>query len=410
MKNKYRILTLCSLMVLASNSMALVCPTAEHPIAEIKDANDLMNMTKCTNTAGKTFLLDNDINLNNSGGSMPLFEGIFDGQGHKISGFSYYNGLFSVIQGDAIIKNLKLDKVSINASHQNCASSLVATQSGGLISNVSVTNATITAYDPGPERTLGGLVGKQENGTIDQSSFTGNINLQSRVYLSIGGLVGEQAPTQSGNVIKIIRSFSSGTLTINGSASSMPKLGGLVGTQGSFEPDEISIDSSYSDMNIDISNASGAVVFVGNLIGNSSGTIQNSYANGSIKGNDTYPGIIYPYSGLIGWSDSKTRIINCYSTTKFFNRSKDKTAGLVGLSSGGEICENSFWDKDVTGAATSAVCVDGGKNTQQMQDKNTYTGWDFQNIWKLIGPNTYPALIWQSIAKTNASSRPFSVG
>jgi hypothetical protein len=142
--------------------------------------------------------------------------------------------------------------------------------------------------------------------------------------------------------------------------------------------------------------------YTGGLVGYSLGTITTSYATGAVQG-DRYCG------GLVGYI-SQGNISNTYSSASVSGASD--FGGLVGYSvlssisnsysvgpvsrDGGGFIGGSlssafascYWDMATSGQIRSA----GGtvKTTSQMQQKSTYTGWDFETIWHIDGG--YPFL------------------
>jgi len=96
--------------------------------------------------------------------------------------------------------------------------------------------------------------------------------------------------------------------------------------------------------------------FVGGLVGRNTGTVSNSYASGTVIG-------------------------------------EEKVGGLVGYNWG--TVENSFWNIETSGQNES----DGGegKTTEEMINKETFTdeGWDLEDTWDIIEKETYPFLQWQ---------------
>lgn len=85
-------------------------------VIRISSAADLADLAKKadldTYTKNKTFVLTCDIDLVGSGfKTIPVFSGVFDGQGHNIRGLTYYGtgyvtGLFRYISQGAIVKDL----------------------------------------------------------------------------------------------------------------------------------------------------------------------------------------------------------------------------------------------------------------------------------------------------------------
>jgi len=127
----------------------------------IKTASDLLGLLSlCTsanegkkNSAGKTFYLDNDIDLGGMEWSGIVdFYGIFDGQGHMISNFTQDNiatttgrekngGFFRNISGGGV-KNLRL----VQAENQSVALTLNKNTNasvGGLAGNISAGGVTL---------------------------------------------------------------------------------------------------------------------------------------------------------------------------------------------------------------------------------------------------------------------------
>ena len=127
---------------------------------------------------------------------------------------------------------------------------------------------------------------------------------------------------------------------------------------------------------------------VGGLVGwNNGGTIQNSYVTGSVSGDDYVGGLVgFNYKGTIQ-NSYVTGSVNGYSYV----------GGLVGWNNGGTI-NNSFWDIDTSGIYTS----DGGfgLHTEDMKKLATFknAGWDISDkpdentIWRIYEGESYPVL------------------
>ena len=298
----------------------------------------------------KHFLLCADIDLSGfTGTSFNIigidwdnpFTGVFDGNGHTISNFTYdsndrdYIGLFGYIQHpNAEIKNLGLIDPNVDAGTGNYVGSLV-----GLLINGTVTNCYIEGGSVVGLYIVGGLVGGNYYGTItncySESTISGD--------RGVGGLVGDN---EEGTISNCYAS---------GSASGNGAVGGLVGRN-----DHGIISNSYSTGDVS------GVSDVGGLVGYCShGMIANCYATGSVTGYD-------PIGGLVGWSGSGSAI-------------------------------NSFWDIQTSGQTTSAGGT--GLPTTEMQMQVTFmdAGWDFvgeringsEDIWMMTCEGmSYPKLSW----------------
>jgi probable HAF family extracellular repeat protein len=197
----------------------------------------------------KHFKLMADIDLNNYksdefniiGGKISIhqrnvwfpesFIGVFDGNGHTISNFTYdcnevnFVGLFGSVY-NAVIKDLGLVETKINAYVGNNVGSLVGYSWGGIITGCFVHNGNITGGEG-----VGGLVGTNFAGSVTNCYSTGKVNGSNSLYGGVGGLLGS-------NFGSIRMSYSTCTVTGDG------LIGGLVGNNN----DDAIINSSFWDV------------------------------------------------------------------------------------------------------------------------------------------------------------------
>jgi hypothetical protein len=272
------------------------------------------------------------------------FTGVFDGNGHTISNFSYASrdafglGIFGYVSGpSARISNLGLIDPNIDADNGFWIGSLVGYLSEGTITNCFVKGGRVAG-----DSTIGGLIGYND-GTVTNCYSN---NMVTGIG-SIGGLIGYNPDT-------VTACYSASV--VRGSE----RVGGLVGSNNG------TIASNYST-----STVSGRK-YVGGLVGKNwhseywslTGSITTSYSTGSVSGNE--------YVG-----------------------------GLVGDNSG--VITDSFWDTQTSKQLTSAGGT--GKTTAQMQTAGTFleVGWDFMNetangtedIWWILEGQDYPRLWWE---------------
>jgi len=349
------------------------------------------------------------------------FTGVFDGNGKKISNFSYTStdrndiGLFGHVSGH--IKDLGLINPNVDAGTGYRVGSLVGRLKEGTINNCYAEGANVAGHD-----WVGGLVGWNSYGTISNcysaGSVTGIDNVGGLVgdnggtitncYSSgevsgnwrVGGLVGWNSygtitncyatgSVAGHNFVGGLVGFNNGSITNShstGTVNGNYSVGGLVGGNGEYSY----ITNCYS-----VGSVSGQAC-VGGLVGyNSPGTITNCYSTGSVTGHNSV-------GGLVGWNSSNGTIINCYSIGSV---SGDYyVSGLVG-DNRGEVTD-SFWDTQTSGQIIS----DGGtgKTTAEMQTKSTFTdaGWDFvgesvngtEDIWWILEGREYPRLWCEFLA------------
>ncbi len=275
------------------------------------------------------------------------FTGVFDGNDHTISKFTYnsavtsFIGLFGYVSGEkAEIKNLGLIDPNVDAGTGSYVGSLVGIN-GGTITGCYVEGGSVVG-----ESGVGGLAGSAFN-TITNCCATANVTGDEYV-------------------------------------------GGLVGRSGS------TINNCY---------AAGSVrgdSYVGGLVGNNylSNIISNCYATGNVSAHAEV-------GGLVG-HNWKGNILNCYATGAVDGN--DFTGGLVGREygvGGLGIYTSCFFDTDVNpdvngiGNLTDSNVV--GKSTADMQTESTFkeAGWDFvgddrpSDDWAMPGGGGYPVLWWQ---------------
>jgi hypothetical protein len=324
------------------------------------------------------FKLTNDINLAGTdffiiGSPLYPYDGVFDGNGKKISDFTYisedeaYIGLFGNVHGEyAWVKNLGLINPNVDTGTEGyVVGSLIGELGWAVVTNCYAEGGSVSGG-----ASVGGLVGENYYGLIIDSYTTGSVSGAE----DVGGLVGfNDTDTE------IYNCYSRSSVTGTG------YVGGLVGWN-----DWSRITNCYS---------SGSVTgksYVGGLVGWTGGTIANCYATGSIEGDEEV-------GGLVGENSWDGRITYCYSVGSVMG--KTDVGGLIGSKTefGSPTVMYSFWDTETSGQTSS----DGGtgKTTAQMQTQITFTdaGWDFvaegingpQNIWCICEGADYPELAWQ---------------
>ncbi len=341
------------------------------------------------------------------------FTGVFDGNSHTISNFSYIStatnhiGLFRYVGG--VIKDLGLINPNVDSGTGDYVGSLVGSLSSGAITNCyasgdiagdnhvgglvglnsydgTITDCYATASVSGSGSKVGGLVGQNHDATINNCYSTGTVSGAT----SVGGLVGLNDFRGT-----ITGSYATGDVLAYGpSGWHGAGGGGLVGT------DWYTITNCY---------ATGSVsgkMWVGGLVGTTGGTITNCYATGTVSG-DEWVG------GLVGENYYGT-IINCYSLGGVMGTTA--VGGLVGYNWRDARITSSFWDVQTSGltnmcglqADEATGCDDSfGKTTTEMKTASTFldAGWDFvaesvngtEDIWSICEGVYYPRLTWQFV-------------
>ena len=307
-------------------------------------------------TAGKTYILMNDINMSSLSDykAKENFAGTFLGNGYTIKNLTSGGGLFFSTTADAEIKDVTLDNFNVEANASNTG--ILVNTNAGNIENVKITNSNITTGNAAILfSSVGGLAGTS-SGTISNSSVDVDID---GAFDAVGGLIGHNTGT-------ITDSLTSGTIT----GAKNYQVGGLVGENDG------TVSGSSSTVDVE------GHTNIGGLIGlNNSGTISDSHAEGSVSGNSA--------GGLIGNNNGGT-IDNSYATGNV--EGNDKTGGLIGVNSG--TITDSHAEGDVTGTENTGGLI--GQNSGSTSTiTNSYATGNVEgteNTGGLIGLNNYATI------------------
>jgi hypothetical protein len=314
---------------------------------QIAGPNDLLYLANHTEDYNSHFILTADINL--AGYTFTTAVIASDTSDEDDFQGTAFTGTFN--GSGFVIHNLT---INTNGAGDDFLGLFGYTGAGCEIKNLGIEDINITGGDE--SRYLGGLVGKNDFGTIRNCYATGMVT---------GG-------------------------------DSSSELGGLVGRNFG------TISSCYATCAVTGGNSSG---FLGGLVGwNELGLISNCYATG-VTGKD---GANY-IGGLVGENDYGA-ISNCYATGAVASGDNLKwLGGLVGVNFG--TVSSCFWDTQTSGLASGWWGI--GLTTSAMQNVDNYlrAGWDFkdeflngsEDVWTMPAGGDYPLLTWQT-----ESSTPFN--
>ncbi|MGU3494386.1 MBG domain-containing protein [Xanthobacteraceae bacterium A53D] len=317
------------------------------PLTAYMLVNTLAQLQGISQNLSGTYALGRDIDASatagwNAGqGFIPIgnvttnFTGIFDGDGHTISGLiinrpSESNmGLFGVT-GGATLRNVSLIGGSV------AGAAYVGSLVGRALGTTNISNASATGSVVGAGASVGGLVGSLAiDGVLTGSYATGAVENNFAAAGNTGGLVGQ-------NFGSITNSYATGAVS-----SRAANTGGLVGA------------------NI--------------------GSIRNAYATGSVTSTNAAVSI----GGLVGTATSISTITNAYATGLV---SHTHGGGLVGARETGATVTNGYWDITTTGKATSAAGA--AFNHADAFQSGTYGNFTFGagGDWFMVEGSTRPFL------------------
>ena len=300
-----------------------------------------------TNFAGKTFYLENDLDLSGHewisigtvlGGDYPEYSfcGVFDGQGHVISNLYSHE---SYIEG-------------ADESHNLLRNALFGSVYNGEVKNLGVANAEIW-IDPKDNSAAGKgiLVDWMGKSKITNCWTSGSIYSGTKIEKNIGGIVGV---TVQG-------------CTISGCYSTATLTGNFTNSEGYYtDPQYLPPDT--------IGGIVGAR-FDGNL------TVTDCWFGGKIVVNS----ILAAVGGIVGYADTAT-VKNCMVVTKDIGRdsvTEEVNICWVAYALGGTV-ENCYWPNDEKAYDPSPLAYVGGQSNEEQGTAIT----DFTSADVLTGLQT----------------------
>lgn len=337
------------------------------------------------------------------------FTGVFNGNHKTISNlrqfqdFGGYLGLFGLVEGlEARIENVTLADPNIASEMGRYVGALLGALQEGTVSNCHVRAGGVRGLSY-----VGGLVGKNDGGTIVDCTALAVVQGMSR----IGGLIGhtyygliERCRT-AGEVLGPASSYWIGGLIGESREATVRKCRAHCTVEGDLSVGGL-IGESLTGT-VDRCCAAGTVrggTYAGGLLGlNSGGTVIDCYATADVKAT------IY-VGGLAGCNGPDCHcivykpgtVVRCHATGAVWGVN---AGGLIGLNDRSQT-QASFWDIETSGRTDSAG--GDGKSTSEMGRSAMFlvAGWDFigekpngtQDIWYMPAAGGYPQLMWELAA------------
>ncbi|MDD6154245.1 MAG: FMN-binding protein [Eubacteriales bacterium] len=276
--------------------------TKENPYI-IKSKSSLLKLADSVNVDEYTYAdqyikLEDDIDLSDMewtpiGNEYHEFRGIFDGDGHTISGLkigskdkkvkvtdeSASEGLFGCLGTGAKVENLTLRDAEMNVSGSHSLSAGIIAGSGKLSKDPEGYEYYSIETD---------AVKKVNGAVIDRCSASGDVRADAGDYAAVGGIIG------SNTYASIINCFGDTSVT-SLSYGTFADAGGIAG----FNDDLIANSASVSKIRVEDSNEDGRAQ-AGLVTGRNNGTVVNCFVKGDID-SASEPAAV----GLtVGWQDS----------------------------------------------------------------------------------------------------------
>ena len=361
---------------------------------------DKWKPTRLENFEGITFVLTRDIKLTSSDwspigtGGASYFAGIFDGNGHTISGLeidieSGSAGLFGYLVGT--VKDLTVEG-NISSGDGNCGGIAGILADTGQITGCSA-NVSVSGRDK-----VGGIAGYNDGGLIESCMNYGSI---SGAY-KVGGIVGENW----GGIVNMCGN--------RGDIESTRRGVGTYGT-GGIAGRSVSSDSRVTE-SFNSGKISSNTEATGGVVGyvNASGaTVSECYNTGEItvKGRNGNKNISESYAGgVIGTVGAVGVVVeNCYNSATVTGA--DISGGVIGyyINESGDNSEDKYMSHNYYpgGTFSSGIGALYNKDDRQAEDATTgISARSFSNISSslstvyknddgIYGNNGYPVLVWQ---------------
>jgi len=346
--------------------------------------------------------------IKNCNSSMTM--NITPGNGSGLTTYNFVGGFAGMFDGGAGIENCR------NTGNVNAISEVSGSQVfvGGITGGSAY--AMNTTY----------------KGYIQDCSFTGTVVGKAKGFWTYaGGIAGAIAGGNVNsleNTTKIVRCFAEGTVSVAGTGSGNPYIGGIVGNNyyGAL------VSQSYFNGTI-IADKTGD--YTGGIAGYNSQTnapnnsrIEDCWSAGEVKGFNNS-------GGIVGQNQENAYIRRCYSTAEVSvaNNAGTGVGGIAGMNASaqtdavtacvalnqsltapkgnnihritgavdGNKSNNHAWAEmpvitDGTYTAAVGDTLADGADCMEKPEQSFYAGlgWDFTNVWKM-GSDGYPKLKWQ---------------
>lgn len=283
-------------LLLSMQVLPALAAAASPQTVYVFDADDLCKLSKDCSfdkwSRGRTVILKADIDLGDREFTpIPIFGGVFDGQGHRISGLfvnveGSNQGLFRYLQEGGVIKNLVVEGVVTPGGDKSNTGGIVGNNRGVL------ENCRFSGYVKGKDN-IGGLVGRNgTSGMIINSSANGVIYGKSKV----GGVAGFNAGT-------ILRCYSNSSVNTT--------------------VEEYKLD--FQDLTVDDIRPLKSfidAIDIGGIAGINTGVVRSSENRGSIG----YPHVGYNVGGVAGRQSGY--MTECVNHGSIYGRKE--VGGIVG--------------------------------------------------------------------------------
>lgn len=377
------------LIVLAFLNVGLMCVGFYLMPNVISIQNEKEFRTLIHNAPYAELRLDSDLDMEGIEWKPCLFDGILDGNGHKIENLTIKSekniSLFTKNSGE--IKSLEV-YYSTSALDDISNFAGIAVKNTGKIKDCAVYADGAITISTGKDFAFGGIA-STSSGTILRCKVGLNILINyTGDDITFGGIVGS---VSDGKIPRVEKNDASIYLSLVTTGGADVEVGGLAGLVDRFDADEITLCRNHASVTFSMSGTADEM-YVGGLIGNGLSGSENNYATGSIEILTTAKGYVGGLYGEYLNSDTEASISHSYSTVAIECESGLEVDGLVGALSG--IVRYSFTNNS---RPVCANMLSSFANADRYVENNvTRYGSRFQfddEIWDLSNINGLPTLL-----------------
>jgi uncharacterized repeat protein (TIGR02543 family) len=378
--------------------------------------SQLVNSGNTSYTGEKYYLQTKDIDLSGCKSWVPIgsyekhFVGTYDGNNKNISNLTilnpfYCNGIFGYAEGT--LKNIKVDgriDISSSLSSSIFVGSVVGWLEDGIIQNcTSSVNINASTTTDSNWLYMGGIVGYMyyDNGIIQNCSNSGDLFGKAN-YAKTGGIVGVMLGGTTVN-----NCSNNGYISVQ---SQCPNAGGIVGMATTTDSRMSYISECFNTGTI-IGTELRFIAYMGGIAGYVKYTdVSDCFNTGHIE-DKAAPFDFECMGGIVGRAnDDSTSIHECYNIGTVDGG--DYNGGISGFFSSGSIASISTCYYANT--SEKAVGNDLGTATSgtltELKQQATYSGFDFDNIWAIVGGERFPVLRNTPFVYVSGVSLPEVVG
>ncbi len=358
---------------------------------------------------------------NNGTGWQPIgtyitsFTGVFDGNGHTVSGLKIYidrldnyayAGLFAKVSGGTV-RNLKLEYMNIlvekNVDFAYVGGIAGSIDNAGVIKNCSV-SGSISAVTV-ETCTTGGIVGRLD-GIVQNCRNSAYIECKSSSSsVNVGGIAG--IVCRETNAIGNCRNMQS----VTGKGYSETHAGGIVGDMGGMASDNTdavaTVAQCYNTASVTATTQRNSVADAGGIAGclSSDVLISDCYNAGDIYTNEINSDYSFNFrcaGGIVGriCDYRENQLARCYNVGKITDMPNitssasmiGGTGAIVGKAGNGVTVASCYYmDNMAKGIGNGSVLGTATSYTKnEMLQKSTYAGFDFESSWEIDGSAAYP--------------------